>query len=138
MIHLKNELEECDGGTSPRSSGEIRGPLNIECKMSSSQMQEDIDSQLRANMLLSVCSSFYEMVLKTPPLSMKKCLSDLKKLTCYGITFGTTTMLVIYKLIVDFSTRSLIYEERFRYPDSPISGHLINCGLAGIAHCIYI
>ncbi len=82
------------------------------------------------NMLLSTCHSFYEKVVKTPPLVLEKCLDDLTKLTCYGKTFGNTTMVVIYKMMVDFSTNSLIYEERFRYPDSPMCGHLINCGLA--------
>ncbi len=125
VIHLVDELEHAEGGESPQSPGEVR------CKMTGSgQTQGDIDAQLRANMLLLTCHSFYKKVMNTPPSSIESCLDEVKKLSCYGVTFGRTTMIVIYKLQLDFRTNCCTYTERFRSPDCPVYGSLINSSLA--------
>ncbi len=127
VIHLKDEADCTD---SPLGVGEYRGPSNLVLKSVTSKSQPDIDSQLRANMLLSATHSFYSALWETPPLHIEACLAKTKKITCLGITFGVHSMIVVYKLIIDFENNTLQFEELFRHPDAPSYAHLINCALS--------
>ncbi len=113
---------------SPLEDGEA--PINLELKTVTSKSQYQIDAQLRANMLLSATHSFYSALLNTPPLRIEECITRTSKLSSFGITFGVHSMIVVYKLIIDFKANKLHYEERFRHPDSPSYAHVIDCGLS--------
>ena len=87
--------------------------LNSDCmQMHTTQTQRQIDLKLKANLMLALCHSFVDSV-----DASRSCehLRQIKQLTGYGLSFGTESDCVVYKLVLDFERNESTFLERFRY-----------------------
>ncbi len=130
---LKEELDQVqtDPSASPLEDGEIRGPSVIEGKQYTNQDQPEIDLQLKANMMLTATHKFYDSVMHTPTSGDElQALSRVQSLTGYGITFGCSSSLVVYKMVMDFENNTCQFVKRFQCDAHPSIGYYVNCALA--------
>ncbi len=109
-----SSCEQSGNGSSPADTGEQRLATNIELKDLTTQSDDAVEQQLKANMHL-LSSSLAVGKLKElknihRPIAW---LNDLKTFTSYGLSFGIVKPVVILKLSIDFCNERLIYEKRY-------------------------
>lgn len=119
MTHTLTEMEN----NSPTSCDEDRSALNLEYKSLSTMSNEDMVRQLKANMYHSVSKLFAKQVTGTVYSQLEQC----QKLTIYGIGFGIGKMVIVLKLIIDFTQQILVYEEKFFSREAYAAEATVDC-----------
>ncbi len=108
-----------DSQSSPLLPLEVRPESSIELK--TVKPQDDIDSQLRANLMLAVSHSFMALMINTVrTTSSCSSVENVKTLSGYGLTFGCNTDCVVYKLVMNLDNNECTYHERVRQPFSAL------------------
>ncbi len=90
----------------------------------------DINVQLKANMILALCHQFYNTLANTKTHQIQQRLGEVNELSGYGVTFGCSTTLEVYKLVMKFDSNTCHYYKHFSYPASPAMGHYLNGALS--------
>ncbi len=134
-VCLANQLDDAVIDTNDPESpatieGNIRGPSVLECKRQTTQDQTHINLQLKANMMLALCHHFYNILADTSPLQIQQRLGEVAELSGYGVTFGCSTRLEVYKLVMKFDGNTCEFYKRFTYPPAPAMGHYLNGALS--------
>ncbi len=82
-------------------------------------------------MMLTATHKFYDSVMHTPTSGDElQALSRVHSLTGYGITFGCSSSLVVYKMVMDFENNTCQFVKRFQCDAHPSIGYYVNCALA--------
>ncbi len=110
--------------------GHFRGPSLLECKRYSTQTQGHINLQLKANMMLALTHQFYNTLADTNTCQIQQRLGEVKELSGYGVTFGCSSTLEVYKLVMNFDSNTCCYYKHFTYPASPAMGYYLNKSLS--------
>ncbi len=135
-VCLTTELDETVLEPEPDSpismERHFRGPSLVECKRYTTQSQEHINLQLKANMMLALCDQFYNTLANTKTPQIQQRLGEVNELSGYGVTFGCSTTLEVYKLVMNFNDNTCHYYKRFSFPASPSMGHYLNRALSYI------
>ncbi len=128
VVQLDQEQSSCTA--SPLRAGEARLKCCLELKN-----QRAVDLQLKANLMLAVCHNFLTTVCET---RFCNSIRQVKKLSGYGLSFGTETDCIIYKLELDFENNKCTYYERFRYHCSMGSTVIINAAISYILNRVSV
>ena len=84
---------------------------SIEAKIQTSQTDDQIKLQLKANMILSTVEQLKKKVRENIPLSK---LSSLTRITTYGIALSATDKQnLVLRMIADFTTSDILFESLF-------------------------
>lgn len=76
--------------------------------------QKEIDKQLRANLVAALTHHYCEQLLAQ--CNKPDYQPSLTKLIAYGVTFGTVSDVLVYKLVMNFETNTCCFFELFRRP----------------------
>ena len=98
-----------EDNSSPIEDGEVRSVSSVEIVTGH---QDKVDKQLRANMVQAATQCFYKEQRNDNDRVSK--LQALRTITTYGATFGTTTDVVVYKMVMDFETHTCRFIEKMR------------------------
>ncbi len=93
----------------------------IEMKHISGKPQREINKQLRANMVAALTHHYCRQLIKQCTTNSRPFINTL---TAYGITFGTVSNVVVYKLEMDFDAHTCSFIELFQRPQSDFLGAL--------------
>ena len=104
--------------------GEIRAAANLELKYSDSHTSTHILKQLQANMLRCAAHEYAHYLVRAPSNSEAPNI-----ITCYGLTFGVKTDIILLKLTVDFKKKELFFKTRINVPALQIPHNLHKCWL---------
>ena len=107
------EQEEGDDEQSPVHSDEVRLGSNIELKHKQREMEESIELQLRANMLLCLARELESILVNYTSEELLQL-----NMTIYGLTFGYRSLHLLLKLTVDFRAAQTTATVRYRSNDS--------------------
>ena len=122
---------------SPLTEGELR--TGEEMKYKTTQSNEDIESQLKANMLLFTARCTVRRIErlhnKPNPVST---LKKLNKISTYGLTFGLNKPVMILKLTLDFTTSEIYFEKRYQSPDELPPEPRVDCAMKYLIERIFL
>ncbi len=125
----EDQAEQGSLNSSPLALGEARTNSCRELKLHTTQTQREIDLQLKANLMLAMCHTFVDSVDASRSCEQ---LRKMKQLTGYGLSFGTESDCVVYKLVLDFERNESTFLERFRYQPGMSSPVIINSAVSYI------
>ena len=101
--------------SSPLQENEIR-PADLETKNETSQTEEEVESQLKVNMMLH-CVQLYIKKIEALDKDSSVALDEVRNveiISSYGISFGVNVPTVILKLVMNFESGTIEYTRKFR------------------------